>query len=114
MRTHTHSHIYILTTTTTINTPHRLERDPEVKATLAGHNSLDLMLEGYAFRASIALPKEVTLLEEAWAAAKEGMYVCICINKCIYVCASIFLPVCIFISSTYALYSPCRCVHIYM
>lgn len=32
------------------------------------------MLEGYAFRASIALPKEVTLLEEAWAAAKAGTW----------------------------------------
>lgn len=60
---HIHTHAYV----------HRLERDAEVKATLAGANALDLMLEGYAFRASIALPKEVTLLEEAWAAAKAGM-----------------------------------------
>ncbi len=55
-----------------LTTHHRLERDAEVKAALSGQNALDLMLEGYAFRASIALPKEATLLEEAWAAATQG------------------------------------------
>lgn len=68
---------------------HRLERDPEVKASLSGANALDLMLEGYAFRASIALPKEVTLLEEAWAAARAGgwvWYMYMCVYVCICMC----------------------------
>jgi len=39
-----------------------LERDPEVKASLAGPNALDMMLDGYVFRASLSVFQESSLL----------------------------------------------------